>query len=64
MQLNTKSPCISVCKMISGICIGCGRTAMEISEWSTMSQVHRHSTNLRAAERLQLQATNYNKDTK
>ena len=27
------SPCIGICKVEKDICIGCGRTTTEISEW-------------------------------
>jgi len=32
-----KSPCIKVCRMDGGICIGCGRDKLEISRWAEMS---------------------------
>jgi predicted Fe-S protein YdhL (DUF1289 family) len=32
-----KSPCISLCKLINGVCQGCFRTSQEISHWSKMS---------------------------
>lgn len=28
-----KSPCISVCRLKNGICIGCFRTSKEITDW-------------------------------
>ena len=30
---EVKSPCIAICRVRSGICIGCFRTAKEITEW-------------------------------
>lgn len=31
------SPCIDVCKLTGGACVGCGRTQNEIANWSSMS---------------------------
>ena len=28
-----QSPCVSICGMDNGICVGCGRTSEEVSEW-------------------------------
>lgn len=28
-----ESPCIGVCRLKSGICIGCFRTAKEVTKW-------------------------------
>jgi predicted Fe-S protein YdhL (DUF1289 family) len=35
VKLTSKvpSPCIQVCTVIDGICIGCERSAKEITEW-------------------------------
>jgi len=33
MSQKVKSPCIGVCRVKGGICIGCFRTAKEITEW-------------------------------
>lgn len=33
-----KSPCIGVCKMNAGICIGCFRTLSEIAQWREKTQ--------------------------
>jgi len=34
------SPCISVCRIdeTSRVCVGCGRTLEEISDWQSMSE--------------------------
>ena len=29
-----KSPCVKICKLIDSVCIGCGRTSEQISEWT------------------------------
>ena len=31
---KVKSPCISQCKLVNGICTGCGRTLDHIKNWS------------------------------
>ena len=28
------SPCIQVCRLVDDVCVGCGRTKKEITEWS------------------------------
>ena len=33
MNTNIKSPCINICRVKQGTCIGCFRTAKEITEW-------------------------------
>jgi len=30
---NVPSPCIKVCTIIDGFCVGCERSAKEIAEW-------------------------------
>lgn len=39
------SPCVNVCQIHpdKGICIGCYRTAAEISSWRTMEPATRHA---------------------
>ena len=36
-----ETPCISVCRMHDGVCIGCRRTLAEISAWGRMSDDER-----------------------
>jgi len=33
MNNTIQSPCIAVCRVKQGICIGCFRTTKEITEW-------------------------------
>lgn len=33
MTDKVQSPCIGVCRLKKGVCIGCFRTAKEITEW-------------------------------
>ncbi len=36
-QSKVESPCISICRYENEICVGCDRTAKEISAWLNMS---------------------------
>ncbi len=38
---NILSPCQQICKLVENICIGCGRTKEEITNWTKMSQEKR-----------------------
>ncbi|MFZ5609451.1 MAG: DUF1289 domain-containing protein [Pseudomonadota bacterium] len=40
----TISPCTNVCRIdpLSGYCLGCQRTAMEIAEWTSLDEAARH----------------------
>ena len=38
---DLKSPCVKICKLENGACIGCGRTQDEIREWVIMSDSQR-----------------------
>ena len=38
---DLKSPCVKICKLENGTCIGCGRTQDEIREWVIMSDSQR-----------------------
>lgn len=33
MNNEVKSPCISICRLKGGICVGCFRSSKEITEW-------------------------------
>ena len=48
------TPCIQVCVIdpISALCIGCGRTIMEIAAWPAMSEAERGAVMDGLAERL------------
>jgi len=37
MKKPVESPCIHVCKLHDNVCIGCGRTAEELTEWMRMT---------------------------
>jgi uncharacterized protein len=48
------TPCIGVCVIdpLSGLCIGCGRTAHEIAAWTAMSEADRLAAMAGLGERL------------
>lgn len=44
MPGSPDSPCTGVCKLNrEGVCIGCGRTLDEISQWPAASDARRHA---------------------
>jgi uncharacterized protein len=51
---NVSTPCINVCVIepLSALCIGCGRTAAEITVWSTMSEPERIAVMAELGQRL------------
>ena len=38
---DIKSPCVKICSLEDGVCIGCGRTQDEIREWVIMTDNQR-----------------------
>jgi len=51
-QTEPRSPCISVCALDQeGICIGCYRSADEITEWMMASVEEKHAILERAEQR-------------
>jgi predicted Fe-S protein YdhL (DUF1289 family) len=41
-QAPVPSPCVDICRLdAQGMCIGCGRTIGEISEWSRATDARR-----------------------
>jgi predicted Fe-S protein YdhL (DUF1289 family) len=51
---NVSTPCINVCVLdpLSTLCIGCGRTAAEITAWSMMSEPERIAVMAELGQRL------------
>ena len=37
------SPCIKICKLIDGICIGCNRTIEQITEWENYKDIEKEN---------------------
>ena len=38
---SVDSPCIRVCRIADGVCVGCGRTLDEIAKWARMDEDER-----------------------
>ena len=49
---SPKDPCISVCKFIDDICIGCGRTKREIKAWKKLDKDEKRAVLAESALRL------------
>ncbi len=43
IDTSVKSPCISVCHMNEGVCVGCLRTIDEIRDWMIMTADEKRS---------------------
>ncbi|MBB3142428.1 DUF1289 domain-containing protein [Halomonas organivorans] len=52
MAKRIDSPCVSICQLKGGLCVGCGRTTEEITRWQSMKRPERLQTNRLAAQRL------------
>jgi len=52
--MSASSPCISICEVDNGRCIGCGRTETEIVEWRDYPE----SKRLAIMDRLEREAAN------
>ncbi|HLR17324.1 MAG TPA: DUF1289 domain-containing protein [Alcanivoracaceae bacterium] len=49
---NVPSPCMSICALDEeDVCIGCGRTGMEVSYWGRFSQVLKRQVVANAQQR-------------
>ena len=38
---SVDSPCVKVCRVADGVCVGCGRTLDEIARWARMDEDER-----------------------
>jgi predicted Fe-S protein YdhL (DUF1289 family) len=38
---TVSSPCTGVCRLENDICVGCGRSTAQITQWSQMSEAER-----------------------
>ena len=52
-KLTVASPCVKVCTIKDGSCIGCGRTLDEIARWTRMTSKERKQVNERVSHRIQ-----------
>lgn len=50
MPENMQSPCVRKCRLVDGICAGCGRTLEEIKLWSGMTDKQREEVMRRLNE--------------
>jgi uncharacterized protein len=51
-EQQVKSPCVSVCALdAEDICVGCYRSAQEITVWSSLDNAGKREVIVRAAER-------------
>jgi predicted Fe-S protein YdhL (DUF1289 family) len=46
------NPCISICKVVDGVCTGCNRTKDEIRGWNKMTTDQRSEVIIRIAQLL------------
>jgi len=49
-RTQVQSPCIKVCRVADGVCVGCGRTLDEIRRWSRMDEDERAAVVARVEE--------------
>ncbi len=54
-----ESPCIGVCTIINGKCIGCRRTSDEISNWLFYEDIQRKNVTERCLKEISKKNTNY-----
>lgn len=47
------SPCVGICDVFDGLCMGCFRDIHEISDWHDMSDEQRQATLKKVEERRQ-----------
>ena len=52
MAKKIESPCVSICQINRGLCVGCGRTKDEIRQWASMKRPERMKTVKLAEQRL------------
>lgn len=52
MGKEVKNPCISLCKLDNGQCVGCGRTKDEIRKWKRMKRAEKKAVVEMATARL------------
>lgn len=52
MGKGIDNPCIDVCRLKGGVCVGCGRSRDEIKRWHGMKRKEKILVQKRARERL------------
>jgi uncharacterized protein len=51
--IELASPCVNICTVKDGVCIGCGRTLEEIANWTAMTNEERKLINARLSNNIQ-----------
>lgn len=51
-MVDIPSPCIGICRVEDGICVGCGRTVSEITDWLALSPYQQAAVVSQARSRL------------
>ena len=54
-QSKVESPCISICRYENEICVGCGRTVEEVTEWYNFTDKQKQ----KIIDRLEKDTTNW-----
>lgn len=54
-QSKVESPCISICRYENEICVGCGRTVEEVTEWYNFTDKQKQ----KIIDRLEKETTNW-----
>lgn len=52
---KVESPCISICRYENEICVGCGRTVEEVTEWYNYTDKQKQ----KIIDRLEKETTNW-----
>ncbi len=47
------SPCVNICRLERGLCVGCGRTTAEIARWGTTTDEDRAAVMAQLAGRME-----------
>lgn len=50
--MEIESPCIGVCRVERGRCVGCGRSLTEIAQWTRYSEAERAAIMRRLARQV------------
>jgi uncharacterized protein len=54
VELWVRSPCVAICELnADDICIGCGRSRAEITDWARLDADGKRAVNVRAEQRRQ-----------
>lgn len=48
-RASAQSPCVQICEIAEGVCVGCGRTLEEIGAWGSLNDWSKKRVNARLA---------------